>query len=156
MINRFQNKPLCLLLAGIVLLLVIVQPIRAEDAQSSAKQAAVAAMQAWLGEIDQGQYAQSWKDASALFQKAAASEKWVAALNSVRTPLGKCKERKLASAEYLTEVPSPPGPPLKGDFVVAQFKSSFENLAYAVETVCFEKASDGTWQASGYYIKPSS
>lgn len=130
----------------------IIGPIHAEDA-ADPRPAAVAAMQTWLREIDQSQYAQSWKDASASFQKAAPSDQWVAALNSVRTPLGKCTARKLASSLHQAEVPGPTGPQ-KGDFVIAQFNSSFENLANAVETVCFEKAPDGRWRASGYYIKP--
>ncbi len=110
-------------------------------------------MQTWLKEIDQNHYAQSWTDASASFQKAVTSDQWIADLNRVRTPLGKCMGRKLASAMHETEVPSPAGPQ-KGDFVVAQFQSSFENLAFAVETVCFEKGADGAWKASGYYVKP--
>ena len=43
---------------------------------------------------------------------------------------------------------------VKGDFVIAQFDSSFENMKYARETVTFEKEADGTWRAAGYYIKP--
>ena len=156
MINHYQNKSPRILWAGtIVVLLVlgfIIRPVRADDT-TDPKPAAVAAMQTWLNEIDKNQYAQSWTEASASFQKAVTSDQWIAALNGVRTPLGKCTVRKLASSMHQTEVPSPTGPQ-KGDFVVAQFNSSFENLAYAVETVCFEKASDGTWKASGYYVKP--
>ena len=158
MINRHQNKSSHSLLAGLVLLMIltgpIIRPVRAEDT-TGPKAVAVAAMHIWLREIDQNQYAQSWKDASASFQKAVTSDQWTGALNGVRTPLGKCTGRNLASALHQTEVPSPTGPQ-KGDFVVAQFNSSFENLAYAVETVCFEKAPDGAWKASGYYIKPRS
>jgi hypothetical protein len=156
MINQYQNKSSRWLLAGGVLTVIIagfiVRPIHAEDSGDPSP-VAVAAMQTWLGEIDQSQYGQSWKDASATFQKALTSDQWVAALNSVRTPLGKCTSRKFASSVRQAEVPSPTGPQ-KGDFVVTQFKSSFENLADAVETVCFEKGADGTWKASGYYIKP--
>jgi beta-lactamase regulating signal transducer with metallopeptidase domain len=156
MINQYQSKSPRYVLAGTVLALVLVGlmlgPIRADDA-TDAKTVAVAAMQTWLKEIDQSQYGQSWQDASATFQKAISSDGWSAALTSVRTPLGKCTDRKLASALEQTEVPGPTGP-IKGDFIVAQFNSSFENLAYAVETLCFEKAPDGTWKASGYFVKP--
>ena len=156
MINRYKNKSshavwtssvLVLLLVGL-----IVRPIRADDT-SDPRPEAEAAMQAWLKEIDQNQYAQSWQDASDSFQKAITSDKWTAALDGVRTPLGKCTERKLASALHQKDVPGPAGT-IHGDFVVAQFYSSFENLADAVETVSFERASDGTWKAAGYYIKP--
>lgn len=156
MIKHYQNKSPRLLWAGAVLLFLvlgfIVRPVRADNT-TDPRAAAVAAMQTWLKEIDQNQYAQSWTDASASFQKAITSDGWTAALNGVRTPLGKCTDRKLASSLHQTEVPSPTGTQ-KGDFVVAQFNSSFENLAYAVETVCFEKGPDGTWKASGYHIKP--
>jgi hypothetical protein len=54
---------------------------------------------------------------------------------------------------HQTSVPAPEGV-VKGDYVIAQFNTSFENLQYAVETVTFEKAADGTWKASGYYVKP--
>jgi hypothetical protein len=146
--SRFVRLAVVLLLTA----LFMPSPTRADDADDP-RPAAVAAMQAWLREIDQDQYAQSWKDASAFFQKALTSDAWTAALNAARAPLGKCNGRKLASALHQTEVPSPAGT-IKGDFVVAQFDSSFDNLKYAVETVCFEKADDGTWKASGYYVKP--
>jgi hypothetical protein len=72
----------------------------------------------------------------------------------VRAPDGKVLERKLASAVYQSGVPMPSGQMLPGQFVIAQFDSSFENLKYARETVTFEKEADGVWRASGYYIKP--
>lgn len=124
--------------------------LRAEEADPKA--AATEAMKSWLAAIDDGEYAASWKEASPTFQKAISSELWVQTLNGVRTPLGKCTSRSLLSAFQQTEVPTPKGP-LKGDFVIAQFETSFENLKYAIETVTFEK--DGSvWRASGYFIKP--
>jgi hypothetical protein len=141
---------------ALVLLLFIAglaAPVRADDAES--KQAAVAAIQAWLKEMDAGQYGQSWTDAAGTFQKALTSQQWVATANAVRTQLGKCSNRTLASALAQTQVPSPAGVQ-KGNFVVAQFDSSFENLKYAIETVCAEKTPDGSWKVDGYYIKPKS
>lgn len=156
MIKHHPYKSPRFLLAGTILALLfagaIVRPVHADDT-ADLKTAAVAAMQTWLKEMDDGKYGQSWNDASASFQKAVTSAQWIAVSNSVRTPLGKCTDRKLASALHQTDVPGPSGT-IHGDFVIAQFNSSFENLAYAVETVCFEKAPDGTWKASGYYIKP--
>jgi beta-lactamase regulating signal transducer with metallopeptidase domain len=155
MINHYPNRssrPLAAILILIVLATgVVLRPVRADEADP--KKAAVAAMQTWLQEMDHGQYGQSWKDASSEFQKAVSSDQWVATSNAIRAQMGKCSDRKLASALEQTDVPSPTGIQ-HGDFVVAQFDSSFDNLKYAVETVCFEKAPDGTWKAAGYYIKP--
>ncbi len=157
MITHHQNRASRFLLAGLLLMLLaglIFRPVRADD-EADLKAEAVTAMLTWLAEIDQGQYAPSWKEASATFQRTVTSDKWIAALTKGRTPMGECTERKLASALHQNEIPSSAGP-LTGDFVVAQFNSSFENLAYAVETVSFEKTADGTWKACGYYVKPRS
>jgi hypothetical protein len=129
-------------------------PAFAQDDSAAAKQKAASAMQQWLTEIDAGDYLKSWDDASSFFQKALPSAKWVSALDTVRTPLGKLISRTPVSSLYQASVPHGNGTPLPGPFIVAQFNSSFENLKYAVETVTFQKDQDGTWKASGYYIKP--
>jgi beta-lactamase regulating signal transducer with metallopeptidase domain len=125
----------------------------AEDPISQAKAAATAAMEIWLQGIDAGKYAASWDAAAASFQKALTSEKWVQALTSVRAPLGALESRKLVSASYQSDILLPSGKTMKGEFVMAQFETSFANMKYAVETVSFEKQ-DSTWKAAGYFIKP--
>ena len=136
-------------------LLMNLSPVRADDdAQQAAKNEATTAIKAWLGRIDAGDYAESWNGAAKSFQKAVTSDQWVSALKAVRTPLGRSISRNLASAAYQTVVPKPGGATINGNFVIAQFDSSFENLKYARETVTFEKEADGTWRAAGYYIKP--
>ncbi len=158
MIKNHSNKikrPLVAVLCTMAVIFTLIFPLSRAKAEGDPKADAVAAMKTWLGEVDDGKYGQSWTDASTFFQSKLSSDKWVAALTSVRTPLGKCTKRTLASALHQTEVPGPDGT-VKGDFIVAQFDASFENLAYSVETVCFQKDSDGTWKCSGYYIKPKS
>ena len=109
-------------------------------------------MIAWLGEIDAGAYAKSWDDASRFFRKAVTSEMWQQQVADARGPLGRCSSRVIASARYADTTPG-----LKGvASVMVQFKSSFEGLAYAVETVTFIKDGADGWRAAGYYIKPGS
>jgi hypothetical protein len=139
--------------AVLLLMLALLAPPARAQAPDDPRPTAVAAMKTWLQEMDGGQYAQSWKDASSFFQKAITQDQWVAASKSVRMPLGKLSSRVQASAMHQTDAPSPDGT-IKGDFVIAQFNASFENLAYAIETVSFEKDTDGQWRAAGYYIKP--
>lgn len=115
--------------------------------------AAVAAIEAWLKIVDDGRYLQSWVSASAQFQKSITSTDWVNALASRRKPLGACTKRTLASAMPQDSLPGPSGKMLKGEFVIAQFKSSFTNLTAALETVTVEKE-NGTWKASGYLLRP--
>lgn len=106
-------------------------------------------METWLGDIDAGKYAESWKAASADFQKAVTEYQWVEALKHIRGPLGVLRKRKLASALPLTEVKGT----TERNLVTLQFDTDFENLRFAIETVTFVEEG-GIWKASEYYIKP--
>lgn len=156
MIKQYSSKSprrgLATLVLAVLACGILLQPVRGEDGANDPKTVASGVMQTWLQGIDNNKYAQSWSAAAPSFQKAVSSANWVAALSQVRTPLGHCTSRKLASASSQNKLPSPTGA-VEGEFVIAQFDSSFEGMKYAVETVTFEKAPDGAWKASGYYIK---
>jgi hypothetical protein len=107
------------------------------------------AAQSWLKQIDSGNYASSWNDASAYFRGALTQKRWVDALNGARKPLGKLVSRKLAQSQDAQSLPGAPD----GNYVVMQFNTSFENKKSAVETVTFMQEKDGKWKAAGYYIK---
>lgn len=114
-----------------------------------AKQAATAAAQKWLAEIDNGQYAQSWQDASVLFQNAVPEQKWESSMDTFRKPLGDLETRNLESAQYTAQLPGAPD----GQYVVMKFSASFTNKKGAIETVTFMLEKDGQWKSSGYYVK---
>ena len=118
-------------------------------ADQAAEKSATTAAQAWLGQIDAGNYGRSWKEASSYFQGAVTETKWTEALNGARKPLGKLVSRKLGKAQSATSLPGAPD----GNYVVMQFDTSFSNKKSAVETVTFVQATDGKWKAAGYYIK---
>jgi beta-lactamase regulating signal transducer with metallopeptidase domain len=158
MIKRYHDKSPRILLAGfvsIVLAAVVCSiSVRAADtAPSDPKLAALASAQPWLLGIDNCQYKQSWKDASTAFQKQVTAEQWAGMLNGARAPLGKCNQRKEVSAAYQKD-PLTPNGVVKGEFVIMQFETSFENMKSAGETVTFTKDEDGTWKSVGYYIHP--
>jgi len=150
--KSFRHLPASLFSAFIGLILAL-QPAAAQSLEA-ADPAAVDAINAWLKKIDEGRYLESWVSASAQFQKAITSANWVAALDSARKPLGACQKRTLASAFPQSSLPDPDGKTLQGEFVIAQFKTSFANLNAALETVTFEKEPGGTWKASGYFLRP--
>jgi len=118
-------------------------------ADSAAEKATVAAAQSWLGEIDSGNYATSWKQASSYFQGAVTEKNWTDALNGTRKPLGKLLSRKIVKTQSATSLPGAPD----GNYLVMQFDTSFANKKSAVETVTFMREKDGSWRAAGYYIK---
>jgi len=117
----------------------------AETPEAAAESAALA----WLTLVDAGNYAQSWKDASALFRQSVSESQWQSAAAAARAPLGALKSRKLQSVTLKSSLPGAPD----GEYAVIQFSSSFEHKASAIETVTPMKDPDGKWHVSGYYIK---
>lgn len=119
------------------------------QAQQKPEQAAEDAASSWLALVDNGKYAESWKEAAELFRNAITSEKWQQSLHAVRDPLGKLTSRKLASATYTKTLPGVPD----GEYVVIRYESSFEHKQSAIETVTPMLERDGKWRVSGYFIK---
>jgi len=111
--------------------------------------AAVTAAEQWLEMIDAGDYARSWEESAAFFRSMVSKEKWEKTAAAVRKPLGEMTFRKVKSARYMTELPGAPD----GEYVVVQFKTSFQNKKKAIETVTPMLETDGVWRVSGYYIK---
>jgi hypothetical protein len=121
-------------------------PVLADEV---AEKSATTAAQSWLGQIDSGNYAKSWKEASAYFQGAVTQKNWTDALNGTRKPLGTLVSRKISKAQSASALPGAPD----GNYVVMQFNTSFSNKKGAVETVTFVQEKDNKWKAAGYYIK---
>ena len=114
-----------------------------------AETAAVAAAESWLSLVDGEKYAESWDEAAEFFKGAIPKEQWRQTMQAVRKPLGKNLSRALKSKSYRTALPGAPD----GEYVVIQFKTSFENKKSTVETVTPMLDKDGKWRVSGYYMK---
>jgi len=128
---------------------VILVPVAALAQNSSKEKAAVASAESWLGLVDKGEYAESWKEAATYFRNRVTEQKWEQAAQSVRKPLGKLISRNLKTAMYKTSLPGAPD----GEYVVMQFDSSFANKKSAVETVTTVLDKGGKWRVVGYFIR---
>jgi hypothetical protein len=121
----------------------------ADDDHAEAKKQATAAAEAWLKLTDAGMSEQAWEQSSHYLKDAATKEDFAKGLKAARQPLGKVKSRELMSQTYETMLPGAPD----GEYVVIQFKTSFENKQSAVETITPMLDKDKKWRVSGYYIK---
>jgi hypothetical protein len=130
-------------------LLAVAASGHAAENNAVTEKAATSAAQTWLAAIDQGDYAQSWQEASAFFQSAVTEDKWKSSLEMVRKPLGKLTSRKVNKTQFSTSLPGAP----EGQYVVMQFDTAFANKPSATETVTFMLEKDGQWRAAGYFIK---
>jgi hypothetical protein len=123
----------------------LVGPVVAAEKPEDAAQAAA---ESWLKQVDAGDYAGSWDQAAKAFKGAIKQADWVQMSGSVRTPLGKLVSRKLKSREYTEKIPGAPD----GKYVVIQYDTVFEHKASAVETITPMADPDGVWRVSGYFI----
>ncbi len=115
-----------------------------EDEQTAQK-----AADSWLNLVDSGKYDESWNEAAGFFKRVVTKESLHQSLNNVRKPLGKLISRNVIAKKYATSLPGVPD----GEYVVIQYKTSFENKKQAIETVTPMKDEDGQWRVSGYYIR---
>ena len=141
-------KPIFRTLLSLVVLFTFLAAFSlwADDAKTEAAQESA---ESWLALVDAGKYGESWDEAASIFKNAISRQKWESTSRSVRQPLGELKSRRLLVAEYTTELPGVPD----GEYVIIQYKSSFENKKSAVETITPMMDKDGKWRVSGYYIK---
>ena len=103
----------------------------------------------WLSLIDDNQYAESWHQAASFFKERVSQQQWEEAIENINKPLGKVINRKVISKLPTKTLPGVPD----GDYVVIQFKTSFENKRDAIETITPMLEKDGKWRVSGYFIK---
>ncbi len=117
--------------------------------EAAAKKGAEEAAKAWLALVDAGKYAESWRQASAIFRGKVTEAQWVEAVRSVAAQVGKVQGRELARAAYADALPDAPG-----TYVILQYRTRFEKLPDALETVSFQR--DGAaWRAAGYFVRPA-
>ena len=133
-------------LAGVVLTIVVVATVHADQRTEKAAQKAT---ESWLSFVDSGEYSKSWNEAAQIFKQKVSLEQWTSALESVRITFGKLKLRRFKSAAYTETLPGAPD----GKYVVIQYETTFENKRSAIETVTPMMEKDGQWKVSGYFIK---
>jgi hypothetical protein len=135
--------------ACLVVIAFIIAPVMLIAQNASKERSAVASAESWLGLVDKGEYAESWKEAATYFRNNVSEQKWDQAMQGMRKPLGKLASRKVKTAVYKTSLPGAPD----GEYVMMQFDSSFANKNSAVETVTDVLGRDGKWRAVGYFIR---
>lgn len=138
------RKIACLVIVSLTLTALTAVPYASEKEAE-----AVSAAGKWLGMVDEGSYAESWKAAAAYFRNAVNREQWERSLQAARSPLGGLLSRKVMTSTYRTSLPGAPD----GEYVVIEFETSFQNKKSAVETVTPMLERDGAWRVSGYYIR---
>jgi Protein of unknown function (DUF4019) len=138
-----------LALSGALLLYfaaVLPKQARAQDKPEAQAQKAA---EQWLGLVDAGKYGESWDASAQAFKSAVSRQNWIKQVSAARRPLGRLISRKLTKSNLVKDPPNSP----PGDYVGIQYRSSFQNLKSAIETVVPMRDPDGKWRVSGYFVR---
>ena len=121
----------------------------ARGRSSTAELEAVRAADGWLDLVDQGKVAESWDATAELFKSAVTKEQWRSALCAARAPLARPLSRKLKAKRVVTPLTGA----LRGQYVVIDYASVYENALEATETVTPMLDADGQWRIVSYFIR---
>ena len=134
---------------NLILILLLTPIFIMSQNKQEEKQAKIAAIK-WLKKIDNGNYLESWDSADKYFQNQIQKERWSAALNASRLPLGKLtSKRTLSSSDYKSELPGAPD----GNYYVFTYNTSYEKKNIAQETLTLIQTYQGEWKVVGFFIK---
>jgi hypothetical protein len=123
--------------------LVCLGPVRAEDAPEKAAQKAA---ESWMPLWDSGKYDESYEQLAEHTKQKIPKKQWFVYWTAVRKPLGKLKSRKLVKAEYIKSLPGVPDQ----EGATLRYESSFENKVSVVETFGMMLEKNGAWRVANY------
>ena len=141
-----RSLALLALLAG----LLLAGPVRAQsDADAPDTQAARAAAQEWLEQLDDRDFEDAWEEAAAPFRERTDRDAWVGAGTRLADSIGTAAARTLTSAHTRDSLRSAAGP---GPFVVLTYRTRFSGGRYE-ERLLVVRA-DEDWRVAGYEVRP--
>jgi len=76
--------------------------------QGGKEETAIAAAEDWLKLVDDGKFAESWKEAAKYFKGVVKQDQWEQSIQSVRVPLGVVISRRLDAKNFATSLPGAP------------------------------------------------
>ncbi len=126
------------------LLLALVVGCTSDETRTS--ESLRSAAEAFLVLIDQGNYQDSWTEASTWLRNNVDASQWAEHAGSFRGPLGVVEHREFDSIEFHDSLEDMP----PGDYAFVIFDSTLANNGSASEMVGFVLDDDQTWRVIGY------
>jgi hypothetical protein len=102
----------------------------------------------WLAVADQGNYGESWDQASSLLKKTMPKNEWITVMNTLRKPLGSVKSRKIidiGTSENPKNLPP-------GEYMVYYYNTAFANKDNGQELITLELGNDNVWRVMTYQV----
>lgn len=103
----------------------------------------------FLQQLDQGQSDESWQATSAHFQAINDQARWKIRQQVIRASYGPLLSRAFKNVSYRTSFSLSPD----GEYVIVQFRSSYQNKAESIETVVLDCSSGPECLVREYVIQ---
>ena len=104
---------------------------------------------AFLIQVDNGQFGESWDGASPLFKANVSRPEWVRKMTCLDPLMGHVTQRTVKSAETRTSIPGAPD----GKYLLIVLQSVFEHKEKAMETIILRWDEVSRWTVSGYFLR---
>lgn len=101
----------------------------------------------WLTLIDDGNYADAWKQAGPHLRAHQSADGFLAAVSTKRMPMGAMSARNLKDLKMTKILPGM----RSGQYAVVRYDSAFAHQAQAVETVTL-MSENGAWSVIAYHV----
>jgi len=134
-----------LALAAILLISLAIPADAALLSQSQAENQS----RGFLKQLDQGQNDESWHAMSALFQAFNDQARWKTRQQVIRASYGPLISREFKNVSYRTTFSLSPD----GEYVIVQFRSSYQNKSESIETVVLDCSSGPACSVREYIIQ---
>ena len=121
-----------------------VQSAAATASTPTAESGVSRAARAWLAQVDDAQWRESWAATGRSFRSLNTAKAWQSASERVRTPLGPVLSRTLISEQ---DIPAPPH-----GYTTVRFRTDFANRRGAIETLSLDREDDA-WKVVGIYVE---
>ncbi len=131
---------------AVILGLLIVLAAGCTSEETRTKESLQLAAEAFLLLIDQGNYEDSWTNASAWLRNNVDANQWAEHAGSYRGPLGTVDHREFNSIEFHDSLEDMP----PGAYAFVIFDSTLADNRSASEMVGFVLDDDQTWRVIGY------
>jgi hypothetical protein len=134
--------------AAVLGLLLVAAPAASASAEDHVNDG-LTVSQSWVGQIDHGQYDESYSAASGAMHDKVPQDRWALILKALRAPWGPVVNR-----QQLSHVYKPNGfEGTEGEFLVITYTTSFQKMDAAKEVVVL-RWEDGKWRGAGYNAGP--
>ena len=145
-----QRRSMIHVSLAVIALIIIIYPYFSNKPDPQKVEEASAAALTFLDLLDEGSFAEAWRQSATYLRNDIPLEAWLERLDLVRGQVGELRERGQTDYNYTKEEIE--GIP-EGEYLSFFYATRFENRNNARERVTLYHEAGETWRVAGYFIE---